>query len=465
MTRRNETDEPRSLKPRRPTTAKGVLITGLVAGAFLGAMVTLRPALAVGATLLSAVALGALWAPRAIALGLAPILIVLHFVPVGPVPVPLLVVLLPAMVLVLVSRRKMASRSNLLLGALSALLVLSYTVTGRESAAANVVCPAFACPDGPPSRLAHLLFLLGGLLLCGVIAAARPPASWVVGVIGVITAGASIAVFTGGMHYGRVNALGLNANYLAAAISVGLVVAVVQAVSTKRLWWTGLAILATLAVMVTSSRAGYVAIFAGLFAAFLIGRRRVAQVAMVSVATVVIVVLPGAIGVFTGSALAHRAERELAVSDQLRRDVLLLSVREAAEHPLLGVGYGLFPATALLDGEMSLYVSTHNEYARLAAEAGAPSLILFGVIVVRMLRGTEFLTHGASVRGGLAAFLVSLLFGNYLPNLLVSIPFLLLGGVALGALRVPKASRGREAAKLSRAPGGMTAQHWSPGPE
>jgi len=60
-----------------------------------------------------------------------------------------------------------------------------------------------------------------------------------------------------------------------------------------------------------------------------------------------------------------------------RKDVFKKSLKETVEHPLFGIGPGMFQ---LVSGK---WIGTHNTYTQLSSEAGIPALLLFLWILKR----------------------------------------------------------------------------------
>jgi O-antigen ligase len=113
------------------------------------------------------------------------------------------------------------------------------------------------------------------------------------------------------------------------------------------------------------------------------------------------------------------------------RDILLA-------HPVLGVGVGGFaPAYARLIHERysgwqaSEAKDTHNQYLRVAVEAGIPGVLAFVILVFTLLRTAPAGLHGQVGTGLLLAWLVTSLFNSHLQTF--GEAHLL--GVVLGVLR------------------------------
>jgi O-antigen ligase len=121
----------------------------------------------------------------------------------------------------------------------------------------------------------------------------------------------------------------------------------------------------------------------------------------------------------TDAVVSGRNAEQLHVNNRVRLDAARLAVVEAVHHPVAGIGYGAFPQVAAEDPHVDLYMNTHNDYLRLAAEAGIATLLLFLVVLGAALfarAGPAFLPAVAGVGAGA----VNLFFANTLANLTVS---------------------------------------------
>ena len=76
-----------------------------------------------------------------------------------------------------------------------------------------------------------------------------------------------------------------------------------------------------------------------------------------------------------------RTTTDLSLSNGLRKRVAEFAVRVIIEHPLRGIGLSTFPGYAQRSPNLGVYLATHDEYLRLAAEAGVITLIVFVVLL------------------------------------------------------------------------------------
>ena len=94
---------------------------------------------------------------------------------------------------------------------------------------------------------------------------------------------------------------------------------------------------------------------------------------------------------------------EVAVASAMsRREVLLESVRVTLEHPILGVGPGMFAEArereAAKQGKHVVYLVTHNTYTQVSSECGIPALIIFIAILVSIFRSASKIQRLSSRR-------------------------------------------------------------------
>jgi O-antigen ligase len=187
----------------------------------------------------------------------------------------------------------------------------------------------------------------------------------------------------------------------------------------RRFLWLVPSVLCVAAIVQTHSRGAAIAAAAGVAIALIAGqpvRRQIAGAALATVAGVVLVLVANPLA---DAVVSGRNTEQLHVNNRVRFDAAQLAVVEAVHHPVKGIGYGEFPAVAAADPHVDLYMNTHNDYLRLAAEAGVATLLLFLLVVGAALfarAGPVFLPLVAGVAAGAA----NLFFANTLANLTVS---------------------------------------------
>ena len=131
----------------------------------------------------------------------------------------------------------------------------------------------------------------------------------------------------------------------------------------------------------------------------------------------------------SGLLLHSRTTIDLDDNAAVREQALLLATQIALHNPLRGIGYGMFAPYAAAAPAFGVYMNTHNEYLRFASESGFLTVVLLGLLLGWSLwgrRAPELTVLQAVVVTNAA----SLLFGNFLSNLSISVPF----WVALGCL-------------------------------
>jgi O-antigen ligase len=107
-------------------------------------------------------------------------------------------------------------------------------------------------------------------------------------------------------------------------------------------------------------------------------------------------------------------------SAEVRRQILIMSLKLTATHPLFGVGPGQF------ENITQTWFLTHNTYTQLSSEVGIPGLILFVLILRQVFRNlrdvhkTErFRTDPqvqiftSALRASFAGYLVGAFFASY----------------------------------------------------
>ncbi|MDG4786393.1 O-antigen ligase family protein [Micromonospora sp. WMMD1102] len=288
--------------------------------------------------------------------------------------------------------------------ALTGLLLLS-TMT-RDNAWA---------PDLPGrfSGLSHLIVIVGGLFLLAAVTVWPPNPADVARLVA-LTGGivGAYALLRGHYNGGRLEALGINSNYLAAVAAPSVGASVALARQPRRLAYLAPAVVALVAVQQTQSRAGILAAAAGVLVA-LISNRPVRQqmigIALSGLLAAVVYVFRKPIWTVV---FDERPMSQLT-DDSGRAGVLSATINAIAEHPFNGIGYRMFPYYALNYPEVGRFLKTHNDYLGLAAEAGIPAALLLVTLVIAglVVRGNALLTP---LRAAVAAGAVTLAFANVL---------------------------------------------------
>jgi O-antigen ligase len=220
-----------------------------------------------------------------------------------------------------------------------------------------------------------------------------------------------------------------NSNDLALIIDLSLPICLALALTTRVRWkklvWALVMILMTLAVLLTASRAGALAlVVAALVCVWRlgIGGRGFHLLLLVPLALV-------AVWIFAGKSLEQRFEKthieaapgtkpnEASDSAEQRQQLLMESLRVTAQHPLFGVGAGNF---SIISGAWRV---THNTFTQVSSEGGIPALLFYvlimgcGIANLRAVRkrrnaAQEARLLGMALEATLAAYLVGSFFAS-----------------------------------------------------
>jgi putative inorganic carbon (hco3(-)) transporter len=150
----------------------------------------------------------------------------------------------------------------------------------------------------------------------------------------------------------------------------------------KKLFWAVTLLVMIYALMATYSRAGFlalgVAITICLWEFGIRGRRRYILVVAAICLVGVVAVSPGNYGKRLGTLVGkfQEGDKDLG-SAEARRELLLISLKLTATHPIFGVGPGQFQSYT------GLWLVTHNTYTQLSSECGIPALVLFLLLMRR----------------------------------------------------------------------------------
>ncbi len=167
----------------------------------------------------------------------------------------------------------------------------------------------------------------------------------------------------------------------------------------RRLAATAAAALVLLVVVATGSRGNMVAIAAVaavVFCQVRLSQKLAALAAAVALVAALAALLPEGLrqrylSVFD-KGIRVQQQDQFADSGSIdgRYEVLLESLRMTWEHPLLGVGPGVFPAAAAKQsekrGERPMWRETHNTYTQISSEAGLPALCFYLAALTWCLR-------------------------------------------------------------------------------
>ncbi|MGI5287082.1 O-antigen ligase family protein [Nonomuraea polychroma] len=276
--------------------------------------------------------------------------------------------------------------------------------------------------------LAEMLTGLG--LLAAATASPLQPRKLVnvTALIGGITA--TYVLIVGDYASGRLEGLGLNCNYMGALLAIPCVAAVARA--RRKSVWLIPAGVCLVAIFETQSRGAFLATAVGIFIVFVQSRPRLVQAFLTVTAITITALLPGTLDSLAGVVVGDRSESELSHNTATRKAVAEFAIQVIAEHPVRGIGYGLFPSYAAKSPDFGIYMATHNDYLRLAAESGVITLAVFLILIwlgVRPRRSDDL----AILRGIVFTYMTVLVFANVLTTPIVSVPFWLSLGCLLAA--------------------------------
>lgn len=323
------------------------------------------------------------------------------------------------------------------------------------AALAVLLLASFLLPTERPAPASgiDLLGLLGGLVLLAAVTAYPPPPGGLARVTAVAGGLAGAYVLAAGDHAGgRLDGLGLNPNYLGALLVLPLVAAVGLTRLTSRPGWLAPAGVCLAGIAATQSRGAFVAAVAGTAVVLMQGRTLVSKALAAVLTTGVAVALPGLLGAAERLIAGPRPSSQLSSDNSAREHAARFAADVAVTHPFRGIGYGMFPAHAARSPSLGSYIATHDDYLRLAAEAGLMTLAVFLILLWLGLRGRRY-GELAVLRAVVVAYAVGLFFANQLANLVVSMPFWLSLGCLLAAPPATASDPREERRKNDRQPG------------
>ncbi|MFD5425551.1 O-antigen ligase family protein [Streptomyces sp. NPDC127084] len=316
-------------------------------------------------------------------------------------------------------------RCDLLVSAVVVLLALAVAVS-------RLLPPLPLAVEGGRAGCASLL---AGLALLAVSTVTPPDPRHVARIVAVSGAAVAGYLLVLGQHANeRLVGLGLNPNYLGAMLALPLVAAA-GLVRLQRSWlWLLPSLLLATAILETRSRGAFLMVAAGVTWVLLAGRPPRHKVLVALAVLGAAVLLPGTLDAVGSTLTGDRSTAELSANNDVRRRAAWVAARVALDHPLRGIGYGAFPDFARMSPELGIYLNTHNDYLRLAAECGVGALVLFAALLWPALARRHTREHAVLQSMGAAAAM-GLLFANTLATLLVSAPFWVLLGCLLAQSR------------------------------
>jgi O-antigen ligase len=192
----------------------------------------------------------------------------------------------------------------------------------------------------------------------------------------------------------------------------------------KLLWATGL-IFMLWAVTLTYSRSGFLATTAAVIYSFyefgIKGKRKYLVVVAGFLALFLMpVLLPSHYGRRLESIVNPSIDPMDQGSADARRQLLIMSLKLTAQHPIFGVGPGQFQNIT------QTWFLTHNTYTQLSSETGIPGILIFILILRQAFRNLKEISHterfrsdpeaqvfASTLRAAFVGYLVSAFFAAY----------------------------------------------------
>ena len=280
------------------------------------------------------------------------------------------------------------------------------------------------------SRLTDLTGLLAGLAFL-VVATAVPPSPYRIAQT-ICCAGAvmSVALLIGG-HYAdhRLEGFGMNPNYAGVLAALPFVSGVGLACTRRAPLWLLVAAPCGAVLLATKSRGSILAAAVGIVMILMSGRSTRSKILVAAAAFTAVLLIPGSLAAVESLGVGGRTATELNFNNAIREKAAGVAVKVALAHPLRGIGYDMFPSYAAQSPNLGIYINTHDDFLRLACEAGLPSVAILIAVLWKACRwsGTGDLRV---LRAGVVAYATCLLFANTLSSLMISMPF----WAALGCL-------------------------------
>jgi O-antigen ligase len=198
----------------------------------------------------------------------------------------------------------------------------------------------------------------------------------------------------------------------------------------KLLWGIGL-ICMLWAVTLTYSRSGFMAtMVAILFSLWEFGIKGKRKHVVIGAVVLALLLLPVLIPSHYGTRLMGIFDPSIDALDKgssaARRELLIMSLKLTATHPIFGVGPGQFESAT------QTWFVTHNTYTQLSSEVGIPGFILFVLILRRVFRNLKDVTKterfrsdpqveifARALRASFAGYLVGAFFASYAYELFI----------------------------------------------
>jgi O-antigen ligase len=246
-----------------------------------------------------------------------------------------------------------------------------------------------------------------------------------------VTGGISSAYLlsTGVVTGGRLATEELNPNSVGHVAALAFLAAGGTFLASRRLWWLACAAPGAALVVLSQSRGALLVVAVGALVPWVFRRFSAGRMVLAASTTVTAY----AAWPLVTTALSRILSSRIHAESDARVEVLQLSGRAAFENPLTGLGWRNFPDFSAR--YLGVALNTHNEYARVAAEAGVLALIVLVTLAVMGLRRKAQDREDWALRSLLLGGLTALTFANSLSSLAICAPL----WVALGAILADRA--------------------------
>lgn len=258
---------------------------------------------------------------------------------------------------------------------------------------------------------------------------------------GVVASAYSAAI--GDATGGRLVSLSLNPNSAGHAAALATLACLAAFKLTGQRLYLALALIPFYVVLLTQSRGGLVVLGVGLIAGWVLARQGKGRWFVAAIgATLGYAFLGPLLTIVRQSLLSTRSDASIETDS--RFDLLETAARLIGSNPL-GVGYGRFPD--LSRPYLGIALNAHNDWLRIAAEAGIAAGLL--LLFVALARFRYLSTAGQMI---LAAGAASMSLGNVATDLRVSVPMWVFAGLAWGAWSVRDESPREQITSTRRPP-------------
>ncbi len=216
-----------------------------------------------------------------------------------------------------------------------------------------------------------------------------------------------MAVFSG-WKYGGGRASGVlygdfsNPNDFALCLTLAIPFAIMFILTARglldRALWAAASVALVYAAMITYSRGGFLALLAAAAASLYhyrstLIRRPILMILCATLGLIAFVASPKGYG--QRLATIFHADQDDTGSAQQRRFLLDRSIELTLEHPLLGVGPGMF------ESRSGIWHVAHNTYTELSSEGGIPAMLLFLWLLTRAFKNCREIQRNYSGKDNL----------------------------------------------------------------